>query len=344
MAMTYRSEPGLYSDVIFSHTLYFNIDTPAHLESFINPKKRAADMRYFHDCLAKFQAPADELCPFFEVVDNRSFAFSKLYVYMSRTQDFSLAAIKAYLPDAGTMLRELRGFYLSEKESCEEDDLKAGCQSVAALNVSPLVKFHLLAMVIEPEPYYELLFASLEKRVEEMQAYYRANRAQISAVKNAIKFSEIAEYLEKCMGLDAQELSPDMAYSVMLIGKNAVRYVAGEEPFIILGYDYPARMAMLIAEAVQPDIVKIGKALSEEKRVTILQLLLAEPEITAQQLLRRLELSMTATHYHLEMLMQAGMLLARNEGRTIYYSLNREFFDRAPIVFEKFNSKEDFDR
>ncbi len=342
MSMTYRSEPGLYSDVIFSHTLHFNIDTPEHLESFINPKKRAADMRYFRDCLARFTAPVDELCPFFEVVDHRSFAFSKLYDYMSRTQDFSLAAIKAYLPDAPTMVRKLCAFYLPEEASCDTSDLKVIRQCISALTVSPLVKFHLLSMLIEPQGYYDALFASLEKRVEDMQAYYKANRAQLEAVKKTVKFAEVAEFLNKCYGVE--DMAGDLSYSVMLIGKNAVRFIAGETPFIILGFDYPARMAMLIGEAIQPDIVKIGKALSEEKRVTILQLLLVENEITAQQLLRRLELSMTATHYHLEMLMQAGMLLARNEGRTIYYSLNREFFDRAPIVFEKFNSKEDFER
>ncbi len=344
MAMTYHLEPGLYSDVIFSHTLYFNIDRPEKLESFINPKKRAADMRYFHDCLAKFKAPADELCPFFEVVGHRSFAFTKIYDHMCRTQDFSLNAVKAYLPDEQAMLRKVYGFFLPEDIPCETDDLKTVKGHIAALNASPLVKFHLLAMVIDPLSYYEALFVSLEKRVEECKAYYKANHAQLETVKKTVKLAEVAEFLGKCYGVNAQDVPSDMAYSVMLIGKNAVRYVAGDTPFIMVGFDYPARMAMLIGEAIQPDIVKIGKALSEEKRVTILQLLLAENEITAQQLLRRLELSMTATHYHLEMLMQAGMLLARNEGRTIYYSLNREFFDRAPMVFDKFNSKENFER
>ena len=344
MALTYQVDPGLYSDVIFSHTLHFNIDVPEHLESFINPKKRAADMRYFRECLMKFEEPSDELCPFFEVVDKRSFAFSKMYDHLCRTQDFSVASLKAFLPDAQTMVRELRSFFMPTEDPYKEVDLKVLKECIAAVPVSPLVKFHFLSMMIEPQPYYDALFASLEKRVTEMQAYYKANRASIEAAKRSVKTTDVADFLEKCYGVDPDDMDKNMAYSVMLIGKNAVRYIAGKEPMLVLGFDYPARMAMLIGEAIQPDIVKIGKALGEEKRVTILKLLLVEPEITAQQLLRRLELSMTATHYHLELLMQAGMLFTRNEGRTIYYSLNREFFDRAPIVFEKFNSKEDFER
>ncbi len=342
MAMIYRQEPGLYSDVIFSHTLHFNIDLPDKLENFINTKKRAADMRFFRECLSRFTAPADELCPFFEVVNNRSFAFSVLYDHMIRTQNFSVDAIKACLPDVQTMMQKLRQFYLPEQVIGDASDLCALKNDIHALPVSPLVKFHLLALMIDPTPYYEALFLSLAKREDEMHAYYKANRAQLDAIKKMVKLSDISEYLNKCHGIEPDDLPADMAFSIMLVGKNAVRYMAGDTPFIILGADYPARMAMLIGEAIQPDIVKIGKALSEEKRVMILRLLLAENEITAQQLLRRLELSMTATHYHLEMLMQAGMLLARNEGRTIYYSLNREFFDRAPIVFDKFNSKEEF--
>lgn len=344
MSMIYQLEPGLYSDVIFSHTLYFNIDTPADLESFINPKKRAADMRYFRDCLAKFDAPSEELCPFFEIIDKTSFAFTVMYDRMCRTRDFSLDALRRYLPDAQTMMIELYRFYLPGNVIAALPNAKSLTRLIAALPVSALVKFHLLAMTVDPQPYYDALFASLEGRLAQMQAYYKHNRAQIEQTKKSLKQAEVTDFLGKCYGVEAEDIGKDLAYSVMLVGKNAVRYVPGDEPFLIVGYDHPARMAMLIGESVQPDIVKIGKALGEEKRVMILQLLLAEEEITAQQLLRRLELSMTATHYHLEMLMQAGMLLARNEGRTIYYSLNREFFDRAPIVFEKFNSKEDFER
>ena len=338
MAMTYRQEPGLYSDVIFSHTLHFNIDLLDKLENFINPKKRAADMRFFRDCLSRFTAPSDELCPFFEVMNNRSFAFSILYDHMIRTQNFSVDAIRTCLPDVPTMVQKILQFYLPERADNDLCTLKNG---LLELPVSPLVKFHLMAMAIDPAPYYDALFASLAKREDEMHAFYKASRSQIDAIKKTVKPGDISEYLDKCQGVEPENLPADMSFSIMLVGKNAVRYVAGDTPFIILGSDYPARMAMLIGESIQPDIVKIGKALSEEKRVMILRLLLAESEITAQQLLRRLELSMTATHYHLEMLMQAGMLLARNEGRTIYYSLNREFFDRAPIVFDKFNSKEE---
>ncbi len=338
MAMIYHQEPGLYSDVIFSHTLHFNIDLLDKLEHFINPKKRAADMRFFRDCLSRFSEPVDELCLFFEVMNNRSFAFSVLYDHMIRTQDFSIDAVKVCMPDVPTMVQKILRFYLPEQTEGDLCELKNG---IHTLPVTPLVKFHLLAMMIDPAPYYDALFLSLAKREEEMYAFYKASRSQIEAIKKNVKLLDVSEYLDKCQGIEPADLPSDLAFSIMLVGKNAVRYVAGDTPFIILGTDYPARMALLIGESIQPDIVKIGKALSEEKRVMILRLLLAESEITAQQLLRRLELSMTATHYHLEMLMQAGMLLARNEGRTIYYSLNREFFDRAPIVFDKFNSKDE---
>ncbi len=343
MSMIYKADPGMYSDVIFSHLLHFNIDTPENLDNFINPKKRAADMRYFRECLTKFETPAEELCLFFEVIDQRSFAFTKMYGYMSAACEFSMDAIRRYLPDAQTVCAEVFGFYLP-KITVSSADTATLARAIAALPISAAAKFHLLAMAADPQPYYEVLFASLENHLTQMQAYYKANRSTIEHMKKSIKHQDIAEFLDKCCQVSVEGDESEWHYSVMLIGKNAVRYVAGENPFLILGFDYSARMALLIGERIQPDIVKIGKALSEEKRVAILQMLLAEEEITAQQLLRRLELSMTATHYHLDMLMQAGMLLARNEGRTIYYSLNREFFDRAPIVFEKFNSKETFER
>ncbi len=338
MSIRYQMEPGMYSDVIFSYLLHFNIDTPDNLENFINPKKRAADLRYFRECLAKFTTPAEELCVFFEVAQKRSFAFTKVFGYLFSKHEFSTESVKGYLPDAQTLHTELYAFY-----GLNADDQATLVKEIAALEVSPAVKFHLLAMSVDATPYYDVLISSFEDRLQQMQAFYKENRAKIDQVKKTIKSQDIADYMLQCHGRSMEDEDCELTYSVMLVGKNAVRYMGGEQAFMILGFDYSARMAMLIGEAIQPDIVKIGKAISEEKRVTILQLLLAEKEITAQQLLQRLELSMTATHYHLEMLMQAGMLIARNEGRTIYYSLNREFFDRAPMIFQKYNSKDEFE-
>ena len=338
MSMKFDPNPGIYSDSIFSLLLYFNIDDANSLEPFINPKKRIADIRFYRECLEKFNVPAEEMAPLFTVYHTQSFAFSKMYDFMSREQDFSLEALRRFLPDAKTMLTEVLDFYLPDEIDDEQPALEALPSLIGMIDTTPLVKYHLLAMSMGPERYYTILFDLLEKRMEQMKAYHKAHKATLDALKKAVSESEIRAFLESRYTMNGQTLPEDTMYSLTLVGKNAVRFVGGEQGFLILGFDYSARMAAMLGEAVKPDIVKMGKALSEEKRVLALHIMIKQGEVTAQQLLKALDLSMTATHYHLEMLQQAGMLSTRNEGRTIFYSVNRTYFDRAPMVFDPFNS------
>lgn len=338
MSMKFDPNPGLYSDSIFSLLLYFNIDDANSLEPFINPKKRIADIRFYRESLEKFNVPAEEMAPLFTVHCTQSFAFSKMFDFMTREQDFSVDALRRFLPDANTMLVEVLHFYAPDEVGNEKPTLDRLPSLIGMIDTTPLVKYHLLAMSMEPDRYYKILFELMEKRLEQMKAYHKANKSTIDAVKKAVSEAEIRAFLESRYTMSGQTLPENTLYSVTLIGKNAVRFVAGEQAFLILGFDYSARMAAMLGESVKPDIVKMGKALSEEKRVTALYIMIKQGEVTAQQLLKALDLSMTATHYHLEMLQQAGMLSTRNEGRTIFYSVNRTYFDRAPMVFDPFNS------
>jgi len=338
MSMVFNPAPGIYSDSIFSFLLYFNINDADNLEAFINPKKRITDIKYYRECIEKFTVPAEELAPFFTVYHTQSFGFSKMFDYMSRERDFSIEALRRFLPDSTTMLEEVLCFYVTSITDNVLPSYEQLPGIISAIDTTPLVKYHLLAMCMDPVHYYELLFDSLQSRLEQVQAYHKAFKSTVDSIKKAVNEDEIRHFLESRYNMNDQALPQDTVFSVTLVGKNALRFVTGEQAFLILGFDYSARMAAMMGEAVRPDVVKMGKALSEEKRVMALHIMLKEGEVTAQQLLKALDLSMTATHYHLEMLQQAGMLSTRNEGRTIFYSVNRAYFDRAPMVFEPFNS------
>ncbi len=338
MSMKYVAGPAVCSDMLFSYLLYFNLNDTEGLEHFINPKRRAADVKFFRDTMAKFDIPDEALSPFFTIYNTSSFAFGGIFNALCLKQDCSFEQIGNYLPDAQTMISEVLRFYLPDMPH-ESPSLATLNEAIAALETTPLVKFHLLSMAVDPAPYYTLLTESLARRYAQMEAYYRSHTAAVERVSKALDEAALRTFMAARYGVSEEALGEELAYSVLLLGRNAVRFVPGEDPLVLIGTDYTARMEQLMAEAVQPDIVKVGKALSEEKRVMVLQLLLHQKEITAQQLLRELELSMTATHYHLELLLQAGMLLTRNEGRTIYYSLNRRFFDTAPTIFERFSTK-----
>lgn len=335
MIMKYDQKPGFLVDLFFTFCLDFMKENEDGFENFINPKKRSADMKYFSDCRARFDDAAPELCVFFSIAGKQSFAFTCLFRRAVQQGDYSVDGLQVRLPNSAVMKEELLRFYLPE---CAESELTVEelTDRIRSLMLDEAVKYHLLSAVLYPEPYYALLFDSLRKREPKLQQVYdeRADFVQ-QAIESADR-AFIKEFISQRYALKENDPPVNTIVSGMLIDKNAIRLIQDDARLLLLGYDYVARMKILIGQSIKPDIIKMGKALSEEKRVQILRMLLVEKEITAQQLLTRLKLSMTATHYHLEMLLQAGMLLTRNEGRTIFYSLNRTYFDRAPIVFEEF--------
>lgn len=71
------------------------------------------------------------------------------------------------------------------------------------------------------------------------------------------------------------------------------------------------------------EIVSIFKALSDENRIEILNLLKNE-EQCACLLLEKLNLSQSGLSYHMKILTEAGLVIARPEGKWINYKIDNE--------------------
>lgn len=77
--------------------------------------------------------------------------------------------------------------------------------------------------------------------------------------------------------------------------------------------------------------VAIFKALSDVKRVAILELLKSGEQCACVLLdmLEQLELTQSGLSYHMKVLTQSGIVVSRQEGKWIYYSISEEGRQRA---------------
>lgn len=73
------------------------------------------------------------------------------------------------------------------------------------------------------------------------------------------------------------------------------------------------------------------KALSEIHRLRVVSALLIHAELCACQLVELLELKGATVSRHLALMVSAGLLKSRKEGRWIYFSLNKKAL--APALF-----------
>ena len=79
-------------------------------------------------------------------------------------------------------------------------------------------------------------------------------------------------------------------------------------------------------------MISILKALSDQNRLRVLAALTKYPELCACQLNGLLKVSGATTSRHLEILINAGLVDKRKDGRWVYYHLKYDDEDFIPVM------------
>lgn len=80
------------------------------------------------------------------------------------------------------------------------------------------------------------------------------------------------------------------------------------------------------------ECAKVFKALGDLKRVKIVDMLSCG-ELCACMILEQFEMSQSTLSHHIKLLCDCGLVLGRNEGKWIYYSLSAEGIEKAKQLF-----------
>lgn len=92
---------------------------------------------------------------------------------------------------------------------------------------------------------------------------------------------------------------------------------------------------------VYSGLAKYGKAISDPKRIELLDLLI-QSEKNVELLSQEIGMSMAATSHHLQILKGCKLVLDRREGRNIFYKIDLagvRIFDTISSVGEEFNAE-----
>ena len=89
------------------------------------------------------------------------------------------------------------------------------------------------------------------------------------------------------------------------------------------------------------DFIKVFRALANEERLGIVLKLYEEGELCASAIEKNFFMEQSTTSHHLNYLRTVGILVARKQGRNIYYSVDAELLTRLYDDFLKtqFNIK-----
>lgn len=94
-------------------------------------------------------------------------------------------------------------------------------------------------------------------------------------------------------------------------------------------------------EKVYTDTAKILKAISDPKRLRIVDMLSCG-ELCACKILEAFHITQPTLSHDMKLLVEAGLVIDRREGKNIYYSLNTETLQDLQNVLDKlFSVKSD---
>ena len=104
-------------------------------------------------------------------------------------------------------------------------------------------------------------------------------------------------------------------------------FFATDSVIYLLGFDYVSIISALVKAQKKQPLEDLCGALSETSRIQILRLLLERKEVTCKDLEKVFNFSGSTAYHHISLLTKAGAVKARNEGKTIYYSIDRKYFN-----------------
>ena len=162
-----------------------------------------------------------------------------------------------------------------------------------------------------------------------LSAYYKENYETILEAHNKTTFEVLCENLKDISDLSfLRDEEQSLFTSFCLLNKYLmIISFVNEGVIYLLGCDYVSIISELVkAQKTQP-LEDLCSALSETSRIQILKLLLDRNEVTCKDLEKAFNFSGSTAYHHITILTKIGAVKVRNEGKTIYYSLNRKYFD-----------------
>lgn len=340
-------EPGFIYDLFYVFSLYFNMDY--HLAHDLISGKSETDSEFFRKIVQDFSPFSDDLLLFFYLKKNgRGFMTSCCFTPYKDAfaAGYSFEFLLNKLSDHNQLIANIIDFYFPDISG--EDILKHKnsivelSKLIDSSDYEELIKRKLYSFFISPEPVIGKLIYELMSKKVLLEEYYEKNYAAILDVQNDISFDSLKKDLCSFYKIEFLEKECESIFvSVCLINKNCFNFMyCKETPILLLGYDYKESIISYNAQKGLPSLKELGDVLTEQNRIAILDLMLEREEITIKDLERLLSFTGSTAYYHLTMMMRVRMVKARNQGRTVLYSINEKYFDAISEMLRKYSKRE----
>lgn len=340
----FLKEPGYIFDLFFLFVLNFNKEYC--LSNYINYDKSSEDTNYFKNLLNDFPPIYDELILFFHLMDNKK-CFMTTYYFDPYHKDFvsgkyNISVVQEALNDYEQVTENLIRFYFKD---IDDETLQKCKTSLPLINqliknsaYNSDIKSALYSFFIEPAPILRRLSYELMEKDFNLNQKYN-NNPKYAELQEKFDFKFVSEGFRE--NKNATVCLDDFDYlyvSFCLFNKNVIKNIFFDNiTEVILGADYVDLIKYLSTQQRRPELESFGNAISETNRINVLNYILNMEEITIKDLEQEFGFTGTNAYYHLSLMIKAGLLKTRNRGRTVLYSINKDYFQRLCSALSKYS-------
>jgi len=325
----YVSEYGMVMDTIRSFVGQYAVEDKDSIQA--NGQRSKGQEWIQNRCENK----ADELVIFFRPAPDKSASLMEI-LFGSEGDELIGEPIEAYINTLFTQQHikdTMSEYYFVCKY--EEITLEKVRQALDNSLVSDDLRYYLLSFYVNPDAYIALLQDQLRERYALVGSYHKQNQVTIRNLVKEVNEKVLAEVDQTIWKITSEY--EELMFSICLVDDHKIERRGlgsgddnekGERVCFALGTHWKEKM-LAVTKGDSVDILLFGKILSEPNRMKLIEYLIEYDEITIAKAVEYLAASVTATTYHLNMMYGAKMLKARFEGRKIFYSLRKEYFEIA---------------
>lgn len=277
----------------------------------------------------------EELLPFFWIKEkNVCFITANFFVPFKErfSADYGLPQLHEALSVYDQTIKKMLLFYfpgLSEEEctACMDAPAAVGRQ-IKSSGYSAEIKSALYAFFLEPVPAIQKLCYELMVKEFHLSQLYEKKLETMMILQQNFDLEKFQRDLEKNAEMAVDFHLFEHAYVSFCCYNTEVvaTYHCNRDIVLLLGLEYQEALKSLCGKKSSLQLDLIGNALAEKNRIDILNLLLDEGELTVRDVESRLGLSGTNAYYHLSLMLKADVVQTRMQGRTVFYSINRQLF------------------
>ena len=283
--------------------------------------KETEDIDCAEKLASRFQSISERMKIFFDVEYKKN-SFMSVYLFdkLSHISICNVESLIQIIKSDVKFKEKLLEHYMEEKFSSNDEFLRK--VTFDSVNLRSDYKEKLMQFVLFEEEYLLELYETMISFQNRLEEVYINEKDVLNQLEKEFSMEQLCQHHKQIEKWYKSLTNIDVSFSlvqkyVVLGEKNHVNL---EKGWMILGIKYLESIERDWKRNVEID--KVCHALSDKVRVKIIQLVREQNEINTANLAKILNLPISATAYHLDVLKKASVLCYRMEGRVAFYWLN----------------------